>query len=139
MVKILTLQGIPGGSRRPQRRHWRPLTTLMLGKNLASTVAPRGGAKVKDLMPLAHRAPPAPRRIHGPTTQGASCHLHGRRVRVPRVHRHLLSHTGQDFDDGPEWQHNDPREPGVLRGAFWFHRMALMGLCMGVHVECDCP
>merc|ERR1712129_205464 len=121
-------------------RQMRPLTTLMIGEDLASTI-PREGAKVKDLMPLAHRAPPDPRRMHGPTTQGISCHLHGRKVRVPRVPQRVLARasTRQDFVDGPEWQQKDPREPGVLRGACWFHRMALMGLCMGVHVECDCP
>ena len=62
-------------------------------------------------------------------------------MRVPRVHRQLLPPTGQDGDDGPEWQPHDPRGLGVLRGALWLRRMALMGLCVciGAQVESDGP
>ena len=61
-------------------------------------------------------------------------------MRVPRVHRHPLP-TGQDGDDGPEWQPHDPRGLGVLMGALWLRRMALMGLCVciGDQVESDGP
>ena len=58
-------------------------------------------------------------------------------MEVPRGH---LA-TRQDGDQGPEGQHHDLRGPGVLRGAIWLRKMALMGLCVcvGAQVESDGP
>ena len=49
--------------------------------------------------------------------------------------------TGQDGEEALEWQHHDPRGLGVLSGALWLRRMAIMGLCVcvGAQVESDVP
>ena len=49
--------------------------------------------------------------------------------------------TGQDGEEALEWQHHDPRGLGVLSGALWLRRMAIIGLCVcvGAQVESDGP